>query len=186
MNLWTFFRFYFICFFNGLITYPIKIRLKRHQLFALFHCLYNVHSDSSMLKLFYFLSGRFQANPKDKCFPGMSLPAEQQNRVNQSRFPWWKFFSWWKIPRVKHFKIAFDWIWRDSLTFRYVINSDWFTYLNGKNIITKLTCAPPYHTIITLSIYFCQAKCFIILHIRLFPNYCFVVFCFNIQWNAWL
>ena len=125
----------------------------------------------------------FRASPKDNFFPEMSLPVQQKNTVSAALE---STSQDWKVSCVMHFKESLEWIWSDSLTFRYVLNSDWFTYLptwNSKNVITKLTCTPPRHTIITLRVYFFQVKCPIILLISLFPNYCFVDFCFSIQRN---
>ena len=119
-----------------------------------------------MLKPFYFLpwTNSWQESQRqlfswDEFTRGTVEYSISSPRVDQLRFPWWKFFSCWKVSHVKHFKEAFDWVWRDNLTFHYIINNDWFKYLlplKGKNFITKLTCAPPYHMIITLSVYFAK------------------------------
>ena len=171
----------------------VKSQLKK--LIKFFHCFTAFTMPVMIHQFSTFLPPvmDYRANPKDNCFHEMILLAEtaksgfSSTTVDQPRFLWWKFISCSKVSRVKHFKKAFDWIWRDSLTFHYVINNDWLTYLftlRGKNVITKHTCAPPYHTIITVSVNFYQAKCLIILHVSLFLKYCLVVFCFNLQRNA--
>ena len=172
----------------GLVLIPST--QETYQFFVLFNCFHNAQNDSSILTPLYFLSWTSGPILKTTVFLGWvylrNSKIQCQQHLDELRFLWWNFFSW-NISRVKHLKEAFDWIWRDSLTFYYVINRYWLTYLftlYGKNIITKLTCATPYHTIITLSVYFYQAKCLITLHILLFPNYRFLVFCFNNLRNA--
>ena len=97
----------------------------------------------------------FRANPKDNCFPGMSLPTEHQNTASAALESISRNFLDESSSVVERFplksllKKLLNQIWRDSLNFHYVTNSDWVTYLftlNSENVITKLICAPPYHT----------------------------------------
>ena len=99
--------------------------------------------------------------PWDEFTSGTPTYSVSNTIVDPSIFLWWMFFSCSNVSRVKHFKEFFDWIWRDSLTSSYVINSDWFTYLSA--------------------FIFFQAQCLIILHFPLFLNYCFVAFCISVQ-----